>query len=340
MQKKRASRSTCGVIWPWAAIAIFGLSGGCSPKSAAEQAEFAQRTLGTGKVLRIGDAADDAHAQTWRKRSVRVSDLPGLKEAEQQNNADHFAMILQQHGISWVFAKNCATSVSAAQEPNQFKLCQKHSLNRIRGEYFSEFGSLYRLHEPTRESNESTKKALLLVTRKILEGANPPQLTSFPAELQNAQATEVMVVLKRNNTPVLWRSSRAGSFARALLQAASVAKERWDERHTTLGGKLSDALVDLTLEIYVLEDDGTLGSRNPTFVDQFISADHGVAFERKGAWYYSLPGFPRETRVKQPSARYQELFEKYGFRGDIFKRQDLRLYRLRCYVFASESSSS
>jgi hypothetical protein len=138
---------------------------------------------------------------------------------------------------------------------------------------------------------------------------------------------EVMVLLRAGDEPKLWRSARGSSFARALLTATAIARQRWIERSAALGGKLPVMLPTLTVELDLLQDDGEIGTRTDSFIDLVTSLEHGVGYERKGGWQYLLPEATHKHGQK-PSRAYRQLFKDNGLPGDSVDQPDLRLYRL------------
>jgi hypothetical protein len=165
------------------------------------------------------------------------------------------------------------------------------------------------------------------VARSIVEGARPPRISSFPEPLRRLRNVEVMVLLRERGQARLWRSARGSSLARALVTAAVVARQRWEEREQAMGGPLEEALPNITVEVVRLSEDGTLGARSESFVERVFTPEHGVAYERRGTWHYQLPG----TRPDEPGAAYAayvELFTDNGLEPEALSRSDVRPYRL------------
>jgi len=169
---------------------------------------------------------------------------------------------------------------------------------------------------------------MAMVARRLLEGDRPPRITSFPEPLRRVSHVEVMVLLKQGGRPRLWRSARGSSLGRALVTAATVARERWQERESAMGAPLDEMLPRLSVEVALLLDDGTLGERDAAFVDRVVTAEHGVAYERKGAWRYLLPAATADEGKGHASAAFAALFEDNGLSSDSLGKSDLRPYRL------------
>lgn len=170
-------------------------------------------------------------------------------------------------------------------------------------------------------------EALAHVARRVLAGDRPPRIASFPEPLRRVRNVEIMVLLREGSRARLWRSARGSSLARALTTAAVVARQRWAERSQAMGGDLDELLPRFAVEVVLLSEDGTLGSRSEAFVERAFSAEHGVAFERRGTWHYQLPS----ARPDEPGAvmeAYRALFSDNGLQPEALDREDLRPYRL------------
>ena len=196
----------------------------------------------------------------------------------------------------------------------------------LQGAYFDHGAALYVL-DPVRVWSPGLRKGLALVARRLLAGDTPPQLRSFPEAVRRLDPVEVMVLLRKGEDPRLWRSARGSSFARAMLTATAVARQRWIERAAALGGRINDLLPTLTVELSLLQDDGELGARNQPFIDRVITVEHGVGYERKGGWHYLLPEATHHAG-RAPTRAYQQLFTDDGLPSDSIDNRELRLYRL------------
>jgi hypothetical protein len=169
--------------------------------------------------------------------------------------------------------------------------------------------------------------ALAHVARSVVAGTPVPRVQSFPEPLRRIGNVEVMVLLSDGDRPRLWRSARGSSIARALLTAAVVARQRWTERETAMGGPLTRVLPTLDVSVHVLDEDGTLGSRAPAFVESVFGPEHGVAFEHRGNWRYLLPDATRERGEGSAVRAYAALFADADMAPESLDRPDVRLYR-------------
>jgi hypothetical protein len=144
-----------------------------------------------------------------------------------------------------------------------------------------------------------------------------------------------MVMLRRDGMARLWRSARGSSIASALITAAVIARQRWHEREQAMQGPIETALPHMQVEVALLEEDGTIGERDPEFIDRVFFTGQGVGYERKGAWRYLLPDATRVEGKGRASRAYQKLFADDGLPAASFDRHELRLYRLRVQTLAT-----
>ena len=196
----------------------------------------------------------------------------------------------------------------------------------LQGAFLNRSAALYVL-DPVRNWSPELRAGLAIVARRLVGGSTPPRIASFPDAVRKLEPVEVMVLLRSGDQPRLWRSARGSSFARALLTAAAVARQRWVERSAALGGKLDALLPSMSVELSLLQDDGEIGTRSESFVDTVTSLEHGVGYERKGGWHYLLPEATHKGGRK-PNRAYRQLFRDDGLPADSLGDADLRLYRL------------
>ncbi|MFO0681689.1 MAG: hypothetical protein U0234_06545 [Sandaracinus sp.] len=176
-------------------------------------------------------------------------------------------------------------------------------------------------------------EALAHVARAVLRGTPSPRVSSFPEPLRRIRNVEVMVMLEDRGHPRLWRSARGSSIGRALLTAAVVARQRWSERQSAMGGPIDRVLPTLDVSVYLLDEDGTLGARSAPFIETAFTdlpgmPEHGVAFDHRGTWRYLLPDATREQGEGSAVRAYRSLFADSDMDEDSFERDDVRLYRM------------
>lgn len=204
----------------------------------------------------------------------------------------------------------------------------------LRGLYLAPDVALYGV-DPWQDLGPRLKLALSTVARGVLAGQRPPRLSSFPEPLRRVQHVEVMVMLRAGPRPRLWRSARGSSVAQALLTAVRVARTRWAERQQAMGEALSTALPKLAVDVSLLQDDGRFGSRDAAFIERVFGPQHGVAYERKGAWRYLLPAATREAGEGHAMVAYDKLLREEGLERASLAATDLHPYRLAVNVLAS-----
>ncbi len=279
-----------------------------------------ERLLGRGELLVVGAAPKDLPAiegTHWRSGELDAI----LGEADR----GALAPAMRTAGIDALLVA-AGPRVEERDVPLRVALAAYQSVQDLRAVYLA---PAYALYEPAVSTDLGEAAAALpRVARRILEGRTPPRIARFPEPLRRIRNVEVMVLLRDRGRARLWRSARGSSVARALVTATVVARQRWQEREGALGGPLEDRLPLLDVEVSLLEEDGTLGVTTPTFVERVFFDEHGVAYERPGAWRYLLPEATRRAGDGSAVAAYQKLFRDNALPPDSFGRPDLRFYRL------------
>jgi hypothetical protein len=234
-----------------------------------------------------------------------------------------------------------AVFVEAPQQGQSLRaqLAGYRHVDGLRGLYLSRRGALYG-HDAVQALPRSHREAAAVVARRLLQGARVPSVGSFPEPLRRVRPVEVMVLLRHSGRARLWRSARGSSIASALLTAAVIARQRWQEREQAMGGSLERWLPQLDVEVALLEEDGTIAERDPAFIDRVFFPGHGVGYERKGAWRYLLPETTQLESKGTASRAYRKLFTDDGLPPDSFDRHDLRLYRLMVQNIATSRGTA
>lgn len=257
---------------------------------------------------------------------VDLSTIDGLSAALERTDGRAVARALAKADVDAVWLKPKAAAKPGGATVRD-RIEQLAHVDGLRGVYVSRRAALY-APDPIGELSELDRKALAGVARGLVAGARLPRLSSFPESLRRVQSVEVMVLLLEGNKARLWRSARGSSLARALVTAATVARQRWIEREQAMGGPLDALLPSLRVEVGSLGDDGTLGERDPAFVDRAFFPEHGVGYENKGSWRYFLPDATRLKGGGRASVAYSVLLEEDGLAPESLERKELRLYRL------------
>jgi hypothetical protein len=301
---------------------VFGLRG---------SAELARALTERGRVAVLGPSA-------WlsiRARGAQLIDVERLPElARALGGADPAALrtALERARIDVLLLQASAARASA-RASLAARLGRYQRVHGLRGLYLARAATLYAL-DPVEQLPEAHRQATAVVARALIDGARPPRASSFPESLRRLRPVEVMVLLRRGASARLWRSARGSSIASALITAAVVARQRWEEREHAMGGPLSELLPKLDVEVALLEDDGTVAERDPGFIDRVFTPEHGVGYERKGAWRYLLPEATASEGKGRASRAYRKLFVDDGLPADSFDRSELRLYRLLVQTLA------
>lgn len=182
-------------------------------------------------------------------------------------------------------------------------------------------------------------RRLVTVARLVLSGAVAPTERAFPEHLRRTRPVEVALFVRDGREPILWRSTRGGSVARAFLDVTFAILDRWTGRQTEQYGRLREALGRLSLTVAVFYDKGILGSRSPDFLRR--AADPrvwAVGYERLAAWEYALPPSPWKPAI-EPTTALRALTRERGVPPPGHLRQELTLFRFRALQLVEQSPS-
>ncbi len=287
--------------------------------------ELSRRVENLGTVAVVGGS--DLLAMHPEGTELReVSAFPAIAAALEGTDEDALAAALGEAHVGGLLVDGRQPS-DPSDERLGARLSRYAPLEVLGGSYLSPIAALYlpRLELVIRPPLD---EALAHVARAICEGARPPAVRSFPEPLRRIRSVEVMVMLEEHGRPRLWRSARGSSIARALLTAAVVARQRWGEREAAMGGPIERALETMDVVVYLLDEDGTLGSRNPAFVDRVFTPEHGVAFDEHGPWHYLLPDATAERGEGSALRAYTALFSDSDMPEDSLANPNVRLYRM------------
>ncbi len=280
---------------------------------------------------------------------VAASQVEDLEQALAGTDEEALARVLTEHGIAALVVDGRIDTTSPEPAPTtedepardqatlRERLLRYAPFEHLQAVYLAPAAALYvpRTGLVLQPPNDF---ALAYVARAILGGARPPRVQSFPEPLRRIRNVEVMVMLEDGDRPRLWRSARGSSIARALLTASIVARQRWSERESAMGGPLGGQLASMDVEVYLLDEDGTLGSRAPAFVERVLTREHGVAFDHLGTWRYLLPDATRERGEGSAVRAYDALFEDSDMEPGSIAREDVRLYRLLARLLARSAA--
>lgn len=277
---------------------------------------FREALEGRGRIL----AADPALRESTIE-GVEWVDPADFQDALQGEDPQELLTAMRAANVSGVLVATGATG-----DDLRGRLRSYRHVEGFAGVYLDPVAALY---EPSLRGDLGASADLTAeVARRILEGAPPPRISSFPEPLRRIRNVEVMVLLRDRGRARLWRSARGSSIARALVTAASVARQRWREREQALGGPLDERIRHMRVEVSLLEEDGTLGVTAPAFVERVFQPEHGVAYALPGAWRYLLPDATRTAGTGSAVRAYEQLFRDNALPDDSLRRRDMRFYRL------------
>lgn len=310
----------------WArAAASFALALACVACGASETERLEAALVGRGRIAYLG--GDDILREQPRDVTlVPVAGLPAVDSALRGKDDRALASALQAAKLQGLLVDARPAAIPAGYELAR-QLANYAALQALQGVYLSPRGALYVL-DPVRDWSPGLRAGMAEVARRLVGGAAAPRIRSFPEIVRRMEPAEVMVLLRSDSRARLWRSARGSSFARALLTAAEVARQRWIERSQAMGGPLDKLLPKLQVEVSLLQDDGELGSRDESFVNRVVLPVHGVAFEHKGAWRYLLPEATHTSELKTATRAYERLFTDDGLPEDSLSSQEIRPYRM------------
>lgn len=283
----------------------------------AEQLQQRGRTV----WLRAAAPQEAITGTTW----VAEQDVEPLRAALESDDPKLLADAMESEDIDALVVAAGPREVPE-DAPVRQQLEAYAPIQGMRGVYLSPAHAIYQRAVAAQLGDAA--RVMPRIARAIIGGQSPPRISRFPEPLRQIQNVEVMVLLRDRGRPRLWRSARGSSVARALITASAVARQRWTERSSALGGPLDVRLPFMDVEVSLLEEDGTLGSTAPSFIERVFFDGHGVAYERPGAWRYQLPDATRESGQGSAVRAYQDLFEDNALPDDSFGRPDLRFYRL------------
>lgn len=298
--------------------------------------DMSAQLQGRGVVLVLG--AQDLLTIPADDATLVAADSPSMTRALQSQDEDALITAMNEAG-----ARAILVEWSAPTDPpeltNQARLQRYDAFAQLGCVYLTPRVALYELRDAL-QIPPLLSGALAHVARVVVAGGAVPRVQSFPEPLRRIHNVEVMVLLSQGGTPRLWRSARGSSIARALLTAAVVARQRWNERETAMGGPLARVLPTLDVRVDLLDEDGTLSARDQPFIERAFSPAHGVAYEHRGNWHYLLPEATRERGEGSSFRAYTSLLHDGDLPPEGLQRGDLRLYRSLARVVAESPAPS
>ena len=202
--------------------------------------------------------------------------------------------------------------------------------------FLDETTALYERDEPIALSPEDARR-LVSTARLVLSGAAAPSERIVPESLRRARSVEVAIVVRDGDAPLLWRSTRGGSVARALLDGSFAIINRWSSPLQERYGRLRDALLTRRISVSLFHDKGVLGARTPEFLRRAASGPAwSVGYERSASWEYVLPALPG-TAPQDPVTALRTLAAERGVPAPGYLRPEVTLYRFRALQLIEQS---
>jgi len=297
-------------------------------------AELTRALTQRGRVAFVGDAFSSLSVDGTLL--LPGSAMPTLSRALAADDEDALLQALDREHVQALLIEPARAGKGATLAA---RIGRFEHVRGLRGVFLAPGAALY-APDLAQQISAPERHALAVVARALLGGARRPKSSSFPETLRRLRPVEVMVLLRNHGEARLWRSARGSSLATALMVAATVARERWQEREQMMGAALDEVLPRLDVEVALLDDDGTLGEREPAFVDRVFFPEHGIGYERKGNWRYFLPEATHDAGHGHASQAYRKLFRDDGLPEDSLPRRDLRLYRLVVELLATSPAST
>jgi hypothetical protein len=285
------------------------------------------KNRGTIAVIGAKDKKDKASFSPSGTRLVSVDTIPALVRALASQDLSQVVDAMDRSNVRGLFVEGESKGSLGEKATVMERVMAYDRILGMRGVVFSSEASLY-INNPVEELPAASKEAIAVVARGIIGGAKPPRVTSFPQFVQRARDAEVMVILRQGTHERLWRSAKGNSIARALITSCTTARKRWMERERAMGGRLDDLLTHLDIDIFLLEDDGTVLTRDDRFIDRVFTKENGIAYQWRGTWRFLLPAATAEAGKGSAVRAYQKLLRENALPLDSLQRKELRLYRL------------
>lgn len=255
---------------------------------------------------------------------VPVGRVPALATALASNRSESVAAAIRQGHVDGLLVPTDGSGGSGVAGA----LSRMRPSPGLTAVYLDEQSAIYEPSERPALSHDDAQR-LIAVARLILSGATAPPERLFSEPIRQLRPVEVALVIRNGHDAVLWRSTRAGSIARAFLDVCFAVLDRWSTRQQERFGRLRDGLRTLSLSLAVFYDKGVLGTRSPEFLRR--AADPrvwGVGYERTTSWEYVLPPTPWSHEA-DPARSLVTLGRDRGLPEPGYLRPEITVYRFR-----------
>jgi hypothetical protein len=262
--------------------------------------------------------------------------VPGLAAALRGDDGVAVGAILQRAHLDGLLVRVDGTVRGGAPSSVGARLAALAPVSGLSAAFLDETTALYERDEPITISPEDARR-LVSVARLVLSGAASPSERIFPESLRRARSVEVGIVVRDGDAPLLWRSTRGGSVARAMLDGSFAIINRWSSPLQDRYGRLRDALLTRRITVSLFHDKGVLGARTPEFLRRAAPAPGwSVGFERMASWEYVLPTLPGAAPT-DPVAALRTLALERAVPAPGYLRPDVTVYRFRAVQLIEQS---
>jgi hypothetical protein len=266
-----------------------------------------------------------------------ASGVPGLAAALRGTDGSAVGAALQRAHLDGLLVR-VDGSIGDLGAPSSVgaRLAALQPVRGLSAVFLDEWTALYERDEPITISPEDARR-LVSVARLVLSGAASPSERIFPESLRLARSVEVGIVVRDGDAPLLWRSTRGGSVARALLDGSFAIINRWSSPLQDRYGRLRDALLTRRISVSLFHDRGVLGARSPEFLRRAARAPAwSVGFERMAGWEYVLPTLPG-VAPQDPVTALETLSRERSLPAPGYLRPDVTLYRFRAVQLVEQA---
>ncbi len=260
---------------------------------------------------------------------LAVDRVPGLAAALRSADGAAVGAVLQRAHLDGLLVRvDGSLRASGAPGSVAARLASLRPVGGLSAVFLDETMALYERDEPIEMSPEDARR-LVSVARLVLSGAASPSERIFPESLRRARSVEVGIVIRDGDSPLLWRSTRGGSVARALLDGSFAIINRWSSPLQDRYGRLRDALLTRRISVSLFHDKGVLGARTAGFLRRAAPGPSwSVGFERTANWEYVLPTLPG-TPTQDPVAALSTLARDRAVPAPGYLRPEVTIYRFR-----------
>ena len=260
---------------------------------------------------------------------VAADRVPGLAAALRGDDGVAVGAILRRAHLDGLLVRvDGPAPITGSPRSVGARLATLRPVVGLSAAFLDETTALYERDEPVEVTPDDARR-IVAVARLVLSGAASPSERIFPESLRRARSVEVGIVVRDGDTPLLWRSTRGGSVARALLDGSFAIINRWSAPLQDRYGRLRDALLTRRISVALFHDRGVLGARTPEFLRRAAPGPTwSVGFERLASWEYVLPTLPGAA-APDPVEALRTLARERAVPAPGYLRPEVTVYRFR-----------